>query len=138
MIITSGGFNRNLDGNGNVEGGFYVFEDNTWFNQNIYSSIGQDQPSQDLNRLCYNPYDGKVYIGMFKGLLSYDFNTVEIFNALNSPIDSAIGNDFFQITSGVDVYSEGTLWVLNPQTTSALLAKDLDNNWFEFFLGNDN
>ena len=138
MIITSGGFNRNLDGNGNVEGGFYVFEDNTWFNQNIYSSIGQDQPSQDLNRLCYNPFDGKVYIGMFKGILSYDFNTVEIFNALNSPIDSAIGNDFFQITSGVDVDSEGTLWVLNPQTTSALLAKDLDNNWFEFFLGNDN
>lgn len=138
MIITSGGFDRNLDGNGNVEGGFYVFQDNVWSNQNIYSSIGFDPPSRDLNRLCYNAFDGKVYIAMFKGLLSYDFNTVEFYNASNSPIDSAIGNEFFQVTSGVDVDSKGTLWVLNPQTNEALLAKDLDDNWFEFPLGNDN
>lgn len=138
MVISSGGFNRNLDGNGNVEGGFYIFENNEWSNQNIYSSIGTDKPSQDLNRLTYNPSDGKLYIAMFKGLIEYDFNTVKIYNATNSPIDSAMGTPFFQKTTGVDVDSEGNLWVVNPQTTAALLVKTLAGDWAEFVLGNDN
>jgi hypothetical protein len=138
VAITAGGFNLNLDGLGDVEGGFYIFENNNWNNQNIYSGIGQDKPSQDLNRLAYNAFNNKLYIGMFKGLIEYDFNTVKIYNETNSPIDSAIGNGFFKKISGVDIDSEGNTWMLNPQTAAALLVKTLDDTWLEFVTGDDN
>lgn len=138
IVISSGGFNKNLDGNGNVEGGFYEFENNQWVNHNIYSSIGTSTPSRDLNRMAFNSFDGKLYVAMFNGLIEFDFNSIEIYNTTNSPIDSAIGNTFFQKTSGVDVDSEGNVWVVNPQTTAALLVKSLNGNWTEFVLGNDN
>lgn len=137
VAITSGGFNVNLDGSGNVEGGFYIFDNNSWNNQNIYSGIGTDKPSQDLNRLVHNPFNNKLYIAMFKGLIEYDFNTVTIYNQTNSPIDSAIGDGFFKKVSGVDIDSKGNTWLINPQTTAALLVKTLNNDWFEFVLGND-
>ena len=127
-----------MDGKGNVEGGFYIFEDNFWSNQNIYSSIGTSVPSQDLNRLAYNPFDKKLYIAMFKGLIEYDFNSVTIYNENNSPIDSAIGNGSFKKISGVAIDSNGNTWMLNPETSAALLVKTLDNTWLEFVLGNDN
>ncbi len=137
VAITSGGFNSNLDGLGNVEGGFYIFDNNSWNNQNIYSGIGMAMPSQDLNRLAYNSFNNKLYIAMFKGLIEYDFNTVTIYNETNSPIDSSIGNGFFKKVSGVDIDSKGNTWLINPQSSAALLVKTLDNNWQEFVLGND-
>jgi len=137
VAITSGAFNSNLDGLGNVEGGFYIFENNSWNNQNIYSGIGTAVPSQDLNRIVYNSFNNKLYIAMFKGLIEYDFNTVTIYNETNSPIDSAMGNRFFKKVSGVDIDSKGNTWLINPQTSAALIVKTLDNNWLEFSLGND-
>ena len=138
MVISSGGFDRLLNGNGNVEGGFYIFENNEWSNQNIYSSLAQQAPSRDLNRMAYNSFDGKLYIAQFKGLIEFGFNSVEIYNNSNSPIDSALGNTFFQKISGVDIDSEGNVWIVNPETNQALLAKSLDGTWTEFSIGNDN
>lgn len=138
MVISSGGFNANLDGKGNVEGGFYVLENNNWTNHNIYSSIGTSSPSRDLNRIAYNSVTRKVYIAMFKGLIEFDFNTVTIYNAFNSPIDSALGSPFFQKTTGVGMDKDGNTWIVNAQSNNALLALSPDNTWHEFSLGNDN
>lgn len=135
VAISSGGFDKNLDGNQNVEGGFYVFEGDNWTNHNIYSTIGTDEPSEDPNRLAYNEVDGKLYIACYEGLIEFDFSTVKIYNQDNSPIDPVLGQSKL---TGVDVDSEGNVWVINPQSTAALLVKKKDNTWSEFVLQNDN
>ncbi|MCB9255655.1 MAG: hypothetical protein H6579_00840 [Chitinophagales bacterium] len=136
IAISSGGFDKNLDGNQNVEGGFYVYQGDNWTNHNIYSTIGTSKPSEDPNRIAYNEVDGKLYIACFEGLIEYDFSTVKIYNQDNSPIDPVLGQSKL---TGVAIDSEGNVWVINPQSTAALLVKKReDNTWAEFVLQNDN
>lgn len=138
MMITSGGFNKNLDGNLNVEGGFYEFEDNRWINHNVYTTIGLDIPSEDLTRMTYNSFNGKLYIGMFKGLIEYDFNNLIIYNETNSPLQITNGSTDLIKVPGVATDSEGNVWLLNSQTNAALLVKTLDDNWISLQTGIDN
>jgi len=137
MVISSGGFNDNIDGDGNEVGGFYILENEIWTNHNIYTTIGQSQASADLNNMDYNPFNNKLYIAMFKGLLEFDFNTVNFYNKDNSPIDSVVGNRTVQRVSGVAVDDYGNTWIVNSGTSEALLALDLDGNWYEFSIGSD-
>lgn len=138
IAISSGGFNSNVDGRQNVEGGFYVFEDNRWINHNIYTSIPNGIRTEDLNRMVYNENDGRLYIAGFRGLLQFGFDDAVLYDETNSPLDLAIASGGVLKVTGVDTDSDGNVWVLNPQTTAGLLVKTTDNNWLEFVLGNDN
>ena len=138
LAISSGGFTTNVDGRQNVEGGFYVFENNRWTNHNIYTTISSGILTEDLSRMAYNPIDGKLYIGTFRGLLEFGFDDAVLYDENNSPIDQAIASGGVQKITGVDIDSKGNVWALNPQTTAALLVKTSDGNWLEFVLGNDN
>lgn len=138
IAITSGGFNNSIDGMSNTEGGFYIFENGYWYNFNIYNSIPTTYPVRDYNRIIYNTFDKKLYIAMFSGLLEFAFNEMVVYNALNSPIDSALQNTGVQKVTGLATDNNGNVWVLNPETNEALLVKTTDGTWKEFSVDGDN
>lgn len=139
VAITSGGINNNIDGTGDSEGGFYIFEDGFWNNYNIYNYIPTIYPIQDFTRIAYNNFDNKLYIGMFTGLLEFDFNNnISVYNSSNCPISYALQNPGVEKITGLGVDSKGNTWVLNPETNNALLVKTPEGTWGSFSIGNDN
>jgi len=135
VYVAGGGFSAGVDPLGFFEEGFYFLEKNRWTNVNKYNTPGYEIRVQDVAVVKENPITGLVYAGTMKGLMEYNFNSVNLFDELNSPLESAIGNSFFTMVTALDFDRDGNTWMINAVANEGIKVKTKNGQWFGYNLG---
>lgn len=135
VYVSGGGFSAGVDPLGFFEDGFYFLEKNKWTNVNKYNTPGYEIRIQDVTIVKENPITGLVYAGSMKGLMEYNFNSITVFDDLNSPIEPATDNTFFRMVTAVDFDRQGNTWFINALTNEGLKVKTKNGEWYSYNLG---
>ncbi len=118
--------------------GFSMYQPNqtsAWSNFNI-----QNQPKLNTTQAGIDNYDvsinkvtNKVYVSSFQhGLIELQNGVItKIYDNTNSPIQPANGDVGRQRVTGLLADNDGNEWVINANTTNAILVLKPDNTWLK-------
>ncbi len=113
--------------------GFSVFENGLWSN---YNSTGYPQTNLlpeflDISGVSLQN-SGEIFFSSFGyGLLKWSDEQFEIIDESNSPLVNSFPPNKNVLIADIDAYN-GSIWVLNNNTTSALQSLDKNDNWTTF------
>ncbi len=141
IYVASGGVTDNFTFSFS-RNGTYIFEENDWtnVNQNEFS-IFRTQDILNFFRVQPHPDLDVVYMGTYwAGLVEFNEETQEIrvFDAENSSLRGAVGDEARERVSGMAFDQENNLWLANFGAPEPISVLTPEGNWHSFNVGNNN
>lgn len=134
VYVAAGGIASNQTALNRVDG-IFVKEDNKWrvINRGTVPILLEKDIDRDFNRIVAHPEDGRLFAGTFwGGLLEIEGENYTVYNAENSTLQGAIGDEARERVAGLAFDEENNLWMSNHTAARPISVLKANGEWRSF------
>jgi len=135
LYVATGGVSESF-GYAYNRDGFFIYDGHTWQTFNEYNTP-EIKADTLLNffRILPDPHSDKIYVGTYwAGLLEKNGDNYTVYDASNSSLQGAVGDDSRERIAGLAFDDENNLWVTNYLAARPLSVRKKDGTWKSFNL----
>jgi hypothetical protein len=140
--VAAGGVDPTFTARG-LRQGFYSYIDGIWRTYTPDNSpvlrgnnpMDANDDLTDFMSLEFHPGNGALYAGSFReGLIRFDSTGMTLFNAINSTLQRAVGDETRTRVGGLVFDKDQNLWIANHRAPQPISVLKKDGSWQRFEL----